>query len=271
MSDKFPSYTTIFNLTVRRIKGFKKIKERSTEQLKPEDEFLFLIIGNINLRLKTIFFLLENDITDGIFPLQRSLFELQTAFQVYMNAENKTRFIEIYNDKHRFEHAIKWDRVVMNDNDNIFTDEERKVIENFKVSFRNNIESKSKQSIFKLWFEIAAGQTLNDLSKGLYNSTEYYINYDEPSNWVHPQRLEENLNLETYNQQLYFEYFEIFLMCLIWDLDKLNNDMAQIAKYFGITKSQRLFKYGEDIVELINALREVSDEMERRKNYPQND
>ncbi|WP_086444704.1 hypothetical protein [Candidatus Enterococcus lemimoniae] len=73
---KFPSYKKIFKETNRCLKSLEKLGTKKTGELENTDKFLFLIVGNINLRLNTIFFLLENNITDGVLSLQRSVFEL---------------------------------------------------------------------------------------------------------------------------------------------------------------------------------------------------
>ncbi|MGR5965490.1 hypothetical protein ACT7DB_18960 [Bacillus cereus] len=52
---------------------------------------MFYLVGNINLRINTIFHLMENDITDGVLPLQRTLFELQVAFDAVKSAEDEDK------------------------------------------------------------------------------------------------------------------------------------------------------------------------------------
>ncbi|MED0982959.1 hypothetical protein P4T48_26540 [Bacillus paramycoides] len=63
----------------------------------------------INLRINTIFHLLENDITDGVIPLQRTLFELQVAFNAFTSAEDKVkkRYVKFFNKKNNFETTNK--------------------------------------------------------------------------------------------------------------------------------------------------------------------
>ena len=57
---------------------------------------MFQIVGNINLRFNSMCLLIENNNWDGLFAFQRTLFELQLAFEVYMNSEDKNKLVELY-------------------------------------------------------------------------------------------------------------------------------------------------------------------------------
>ncbi|WP_198049033.1 hypothetical protein [Bacillus cereus] len=68
---------------------------------------------------------------------------------------------------------------------------------------------KLKAILLKPWYELASGKRLTDLGAE-FQGTAYYRCYDEPSNWVHPQRIIENMDFETFNQQmLYYRKFRL--------------------------------------------------------------
>lgn len=257
MDKEFPSYKELFELTQRRLKRLKKIKEKKTGELKDTDAFLFLLIGNINLRLNTIFLLLENGITDGFFALQRTVFELQLAFDVYYRATDKEKFIQLYLNKKGFESAIKWDKLITKDEINLFTENDRNLVSNFKKNFEKSVKENSNKSVFKLWYELASDKTVKELSDDLYSNIEYFSNYDEPSNWVHPQRLEENLDPINFNQHISKEYFSILIGSLMWDIKYLTEDISALAKKFNLAKSPSLFKYGEKLGDFSERLRQL--------------
>lgn len=259
MDKEFPSYKELFELTKRRLNGLRKIKEKKTGELKDTDAFLFLLIGNINLRLNTIFFLLENGITDGVFPLQRTVFELQLAFDVYSKSTDREKFIQLYFNKKGFENAVKWDKVISRDEINLFTGEDRDTVYNFKRNFEKAVKDNSKKSVFKLWYELASDKTVKELSDDLYSNIDYFSNYDEPSNWVHPQRLEENLDAINFNQRLPKEYLNFLLGSLMWNIKYLTEDISVLAKEFNLTKSPPLFKYGEKMERFSEHLRQLGD------------
>jgi hypothetical protein len=62
-----PEYKPLFKLTKRRLRGLKKIANKKFGELDDQDKFMFLIVGNINLRFNTICLLIENNNYDGIF------------------------------------------------------------------------------------------------------------------------------------------------------------------------------------------------------------
>ncbi|MGC6770016.1 DUF5677 domain-containing protein [Enterococcus sp. LJL51] len=260
---KTPTYEKIFESTIRRLDNLRALGEKKSNPLNRVDIFLFFIVGNINLRLKTIFFLLENGITDGVLPLQRTVYELQLAFQVYSSAtaEEKERFIRIYLNKKGFESAVKWDKLLTGKDSILFTDIDRDMVSSFKQEFKKKIEvdSDKKLSVFKLWYEIASGKSFKELSDEMYSGVEFFSSYDELSNWLHPQRLQENLNPENFEQQLPDEYWKMLINVSIWSVNSLAEDMVFMAKHFNLDSSPRFFKYGDNVFEFTKKLNEIRD------------
>ncbi|MCB5953343.1 DUF5677 domain-containing protein [Enterococcus sp. BWT-B8] len=226
--------------------------------MRDEDAFLFLIVGNINLRLNTIFFLLENGITDGVLPLQRTVFEMQIAFKAYSNSEKKEDFLQAYFSKKGFESSIKWEKVLNSDDSNLFSKEEREKLADFKNDYEKSIKERFTMSPYKIWYEIASDKSLKVLSDTFYNGIEYFSNYDELSNWVHPQRLEENLNATNLTQRLPDEYLNLLIGSLMWDIKNLVDDVAFIANHYKVSQSQPLFNYGKNIEEFSKKLGELA-------------
>lgn len=219
-----------------------------------------MIIGNLNLRLKTIFFLLENCITDGVYPLQRSFYELQVAFKTFADAENHAEFVNCYQTKKYFETTFKFDKLINLSSSNVnqdFTTEEKRKIAEYKNNFKKKIEEENSikgNGSFKAWFEIASGSNFKTLSDHYYTEKDYFTNYDEPSNWVHPQRLEENLSTVDFNQYLPDNYLKMLLNDLIWDINELTEDMLYLVKHFKICKSKPFFLYGQQLDEFQKSL-----------------
>lgn len=215
MNSVFPSYKDLFDLTKRRLQDLKKIATNKNGTISAQENFLFLIVGNINLRFNTICLLLENNNFDGVFPLQRTIFELQLVFKSYIDSDHKDKFIELYNKKRDFESIIKWDRLLtanLKKETNIFGKRSRN-------SGRND-------------------EYLDEL--------EYFINYDESSNWVHPQRLEYNID-DNFSTKIDENYFLFLLKMLRSDIKWISEDLVYIVKYLKIVRSPRLYKYGEKI------------------------
>lgn len=224
------------------------------------DTFLFLMVGNINLRLNSIFCLLENEITDGVFPLQRTVFELQVAFKAYSNSDKKELFLESYFNKMGFENSIKLDKVLSSNNSGLFTDEDREKINRYKNDYTSSIKQTFKKNPFKIWYELASDKSLKELSDEFYTGEEYFANYDELSNWVHPQRLEKNLNTTDFTQSLPIEYYPILIGSLMWEIDNMADDIAFIAQWYNILESPPLYKYGESIKEFLLELQSLGSE-----------
>ncbi len=89
MDSMIPSYKPLFELTKRRLYRLKQRAINKSGKFDEQDQLMFLIIGNINLRFNTICLLIENNNYDGVFALQRTIFELQLALEAYMSSEDK--------------------------------------------------------------------------------------------------------------------------------------------------------------------------------------
>ena len=60
MINDFPSFQSNFEAGKRRLRKLKKIATNKTGTLDTQDAFLFILVGNINIRLNTIAFLMAN-------------------------------------------------------------------------------------------------------------------------------------------------------------------------------------------------------------------
>lgn len=266
MNNDFPDYTKIFEATQRRLKSIKKICSRNKE-ISEVDKLLFYLVGNINIRINTIFHLLKNNITDGVLPLQRTLFELQIAFDALTSAkdEDKEIYVKLFNKKNNFETTNKLNRFFQNTNSeikNIATSEEIELLSQLKNTAIEEIkseQSKEKISVFKQWYEIASGKSLTDLCVE-FQEIAYYQCYDEPSNWVHPQRIIENMDLETFSQEMPYPFYRLMISNMYWSIDKLSNNIAYLAEYYNIVESNPLYEYGEKLVELGKQLKLLVEE-----------
>ncbi|MGN4822475.1 DUF5677 domain-containing protein [Bacillus cereus group sp. MYBK139-2] len=259
MNKKFPTYIKIFEETQRILKEIRRICSKNKE-IDEVDELMFYLVGNINLRMNTIFHLLENNITDGVLPLQRTLFELQIAFDTFRNAEDKDRYVNFLNKKNSFETANKLSKFFQIDNElikKIANPEEIDLLSQLKSTALEQIKLEKlegRRPEFKPWYELASGKGLFDLSVEIQEIT-YYQCYDEPSNWVHPQRIIENMNLETFSQQMPHHFYGLMLSNTHWSIDKLLHNIAFLADYYNIKKNNSLFEYGEKLFELASQLK----------------
>ncbi|EEU80238.1 hypothetical protein CUN31_01780 [Enterococcus faecalis] len=253
MSTQIISYKEIFELTIRRLNRLKEISIKKNNILTKEDEFLFLLMGNMNLRLNTIFLLLEHNNTDGVLPLQRTIFELNLAFQVYINSDDKEKFLSLYSAKRNFESAVKWDKLMASDSNQLFSAREKEAINDFKNNYMNEVKNYTKMQPFKLWYELASNQSLKQLSDEYFNDLDYFVNYDEPSNWVHPQRLEKNLTTDL-KAYLPDEYKQLLIGTLYWNLRYLSKNIEYIAKHLNICTSPPLVAYGKKVELFSNSL-----------------
>ncbi|AGE81697.1 DUF5677 domain-containing protein [Bacillus thuringiensis] len=253
MNSEYPTYTKIFEEAKTILKEIRKeySQDRKTSDV---DDLMFYLAGNINLRLNTIFHLLENNITDGVLPLQRTLFELQIAFDALTNAENKDKktYVKFFNKKHGFETAHKLDRFFKNDSKeskNIATPEEIEELSQIKDAALGEIKSEQLQGgnpQFKQWYELASGKRLTNLCVELQEIGYYYQCYDEPSNWVHPQRIIENMDVETFSQQMPSHFNTLINGNLYWGIIKLIENIAFLANYYNVGKNNLLYKYISD-------------------------
>lgn len=259
MNTKFPTYIKICEETQRILKDIKSVCSRNKE-IDEVDELLFYLVGNINLRMNTIFHLLENNITDGVFPLQRTLFELLVAFNAFINATDKTVYVKFFNKKHDFETFNKLNKYFESDNEiikSIATPSEIELLAHFKnVSLEQiKLENlKVNRPEFKQWYEIASGKSLKELSAE-FQELSYYQFYDEPSNWVHPQRLIENMDFETFSQQMPLPLYTFIIGNAFCSTLELLSNIALLVDYYNIKEIEGISEYGEKLLELANQLK----------------
>lgn len=248
MMVEFPKYDEVFKDTQRRLRSLSKTLKKQNKMGNFND-FMFLIVGNINLRLNTMFFLMSNGNSDGVIPLQRTIFELQLALKAFVDANDKSKYLELYLQKRTFESANEWDKLVTNKDSNLnqlISDSNKEYINNTKKDSVKAIESSTKEKVYKVWYELASGCTVKELSAKYSTPEDYLQSYDEPSNWVHPQRLEGNLDTE-FNQHLNETFFIQIIHILRRDLDWLSEDIEYIAKLAKIVESKALISYGEKL------------------------
>ncbi|WP_086444703.1 hypothetical protein [Candidatus Enterococcus lemimoniae] len=166
---------------------------------------------------------------------------------MYSESDEKERFLKSYFNKKGFENSIKWERLSNSNDADLFTDKDREMLSDLKKGYKSSIKDSFAKSPFKIWYELASGKSLKELSDEFYTGTEYYANYDELSSWVHPQRLEENINVKCFTQYLPPHYYDLLIGSLMWAIDNLANDIVFIVKKYNISESPRIFKYGENI------------------------
>ncbi|HDR7594819.1 TPA: hypothetical protein QCX59_004013 [Bacillus mycoides] len=257
MNSEFPTYTEIFKETKIRLKEIREECSQNRE-ISEVDDLMFYLVGNINLRLNTIFHLLENDITDGILSLQRTLFELQIAFDAVKSAgdEDKKTYVNFFKMKHHFETANKLNRFFRNESKeskNIATSEEIEEVSQLKDAALEEIKSEQlegRNPEYKQWYELASGKRLTSLCVELQEIGYHYQCYDEPSNWVHPQRIIENMDIETFNQQMPSHFNVLIKGNLYWSISKFLDNIGFLATYYNVGENNPLFEYGEKLVEL---------------------
>ncbi|MGC4604819.1 DUF5677 domain-containing protein [Enterococcus faecium] len=247
MSNNFPSYSGLFKSTKRRLLKLEKIAQKRNAKLSDEDSFLFLIVGNINLRINTMFHLMESGIIDGVYPLQRTLFEMQLAFEAYSLADDKQRFLKLYFDKKNLESFRKVEKLIKADSlysQIRFNDEEKLLASKYMEEATEAVKSIAGPKVNKTWYELASNKSVYELSKEYNSELEYFLCYDEPSNWVHPQRLDQSMgtNFDFYIQPAYFTFI---IGSLRYSIKYLVDDIAFIAEKIEIVESDPLYKYGE--------------------------
>ncbi|MBE6173233.1 MAG: hypothetical protein E7153_10395 [Enterococcus faecium] len=267
MEYNFPSYQDLFKVTKRRLNGLKGHASKSTGELNDQDAFMFMIIGNINLRFNTICLLLESNNYDGIFALQRTIFELQLAFEAYMQSDDKEEFLKFYSQKSNFETVNKWQKLIQRSNEdqaNIFNQEDQQKIEKWKSSITEDLDVSNNRDRMKLWYELATKKSVKNLSDEFMSADDYFICYDEPSNWVHPQRLEENIDID-FNNTLNLDYMIMLVGMLRRDIRWIIEDMTKIAKHVGLAQSDLLYKHLENLVLFDKKLVEIATDINRNK------
>jgi len=247
----------MFKETKIRLKEIREECSRNRE-ISEVDDLMFYLVGNINLRLNTIFHLLENDITDGVLSLQRTLFELQIAFDAVKSAEDedKKTYVKFFKKKHHFETANKLNRFFQNESKeskNIATSEEIEVVSQLKDAALEEIKSEQlegRNPEYKQWYELASGKRLTNLCVELQEIGCHYQCYDEPSNWVHPQRIIENMDIETFSQQMPSHFNVLIKGNLYWSVSKFIDNIGFLASYYNVGENNPLFEYGEKLVKL---------------------
>lgn len=259
MESLFPSYSFLFELTKRRLRGLKKIASKNTGKINDQDAFLFMLIGNINLRLNTICFLMENNISDGVYALQRTIYELQLAFEAYSKSYDKDKFLHLYFRKKDYETTNKWEKLVnstSDENSELFSEIDKEIISVMKDQSLIALKESTKDRPLKVWYELASEKSTKQLSNEYLSDLEYFASYDEPSNWVHPQRLEENMS-NNFNQYIDDNYFRLLIGVLRWDVKWLAKDIVYITNHLKISQSQQLFEYGKKLSEYDGKLRNI--------------
>lgn len=275
MKRTLPNYSKIYELTKRRLRGLKKLAEKRENFGMPE-MMLLTLLGNMNQRLDTMFHLLELGITDGIYPLQRTFFEMLIAYKAMLKSDDKDCFVEFYKQKNSFETTNKVNRMLSSSNSSkeLFEDWEKIYVKNHRNESQETLKESAKNSplkgnkSFKLWYELASGKSLQELSEEFgIESQIFYLCYDEPSNWVHPQRIEMNINIDNFERFIDSTYYHNhILVSLLQSSVFLNESMADFAMYIRVINSSQLVKYGETIWRYQDKLRKYI-EQERKKNF----
>lgn len=266
-----PTYSELYELTKRRLKGLRKIAQ-NRDNFGMGDELLLVLLGNMNQRLNTMFFLIQSDISDGVYPLQRTFFEMQVAYQAIMKSDNKDVFFKFYLEKNEFETANKVNRFI-SDNEstiqNTIEPWERKYISSTRDAANETLK-KSNKSVnmkgnkqFKLWFELASNKSLLELSEEFWDSYRYYICYDEPSNWVHTQRLEMNMNVDDFSMAMQTNYNQFMLSALLHDSNFLLEAMNDFKEYIQIKDSKQFDIYNYKLVLFIKNLKIALEELSK--------
>ncbi len=266
-----PTYSELYELTKRRLKGLRKIAQ-NRDNFGMGDELLLVLLGNMNQRLNTMFFLIQSDISDGVYPLQRTFFEMQVAYQAIMKSDNKDVFFKFYLEKNEFETANKVNRFI-SDNEstiqNTIEPWERKYISSTRDAANETLK-KSNKSVnmkgnkqFKLWFELASNKSLLELSEEFWDSYRYYICYDEPSNWVHTQRLEMNMNVDDFSMAMQTNYYQFMLNALLHDSNFLLEAMNDFKEYIQIKDSKQFDIYNYKLVLFIKNLKIALEELSK--------
>ncbi len=236
-------YTKLSELTKRRIRRFSTTKKEDAP-----DSLLLILLGNMNERLNTMFYLMNNNIYDGVYPLQRTFFEMFIAYQSMLNSDEKEKFILFYVVKERYETSFKWSKLISADNSfsNLLESWEKDIVERERDDQKNNlknIKQQSKMNNSKLWFELASGKSFKDLSDEFSINEDYYFCYDEPSNWVHSQRVDKNIDEFSFNGKISSEYNLYIYIGLLRSVYMMYNSVCDFAEYKGVIRSGLLSKY----------------------------
>ncbi|MGY3703705.1 hypothetical protein BW731_10680 [Vagococcus martis] len=234
------SYESIFYKVGRRL---KRLQTYSNNEY---DTLLFLILGNMNLRINTLFFLVNNSTFDGVFPLQRTIYEMNISFKVYIDANNKKEMLEVYKNKKGFELSHKISRFIKEEDSKVITDKESKKLEAMKKDLINELKSVSDKGIYKTWYEFASKKSLLELSLEYENISSYLYSYDLMSNWVHPQTMEENLSNDFQNYISSHNKMILYTNLLL-SLKYLEDNLLLLCNYLGLVESNPIYEIGKEL------------------------
>lgn len=267
MDYTFPSYKSLFDEIKRRLRRLRNIVSKNGGELEEQDAFILIIMGDINLRFNTICILLDSKNYDGIFALQRTLFEMQLVFELYMDTDDKDKYLDFYVKKSNYESVIKWRKFIHQSNDDqsgIFTLGDQEKIDEFHATAIDELTRTTNRGHFKVWYELAAGRSTKELSYDYLSAFDYFTSYDEPSNWVHPQRLEAGLTMN-FDETLDNNYLLILMAVLRADIRWIISDLEKIARHFNIEKSPKLFDCLSKLLEFDRELLKILDEINQER------
>lgn len=180
-----------------------------------------------------------------------------------MNSEDKSKFVEQYSKKEKFETSYKWKRLIDVNNSSetpLFAEEVGIMIENWHSYIAQNLKKSTKRRLTSTWYELAANKSTRDLSYEFMSELDYFTSYDEPSNWVHPQRLEQNMDID-FNQRLEKHNTSLLLTILTRDVGWLIDDINRIRKYLKIEGNAKFKEYFEKMILFNNQLQSIHSKM----------
>lgn len=273
-TNNIPTYSEIYELTKRRLKGMRKIAQ-NRESFGMGDELLLVLLGNLNQRLNTMFHLIQDNISDGVYPLQRTFFEMQVAYQTILKSDNKDIFFKFYLEKNAFETANKVNRFI-SDNESTIQSAiepwEREYISSSRDTANETLKNSNKSvnmkgnKQFKLWFELASNKSIKELSEEFWDSYRYYLCYDEPSNWIHTQRLDSNINVDDFSMAMQPNYYQFMLNALLHDSNFLLEAMNDYKEYIQIKDSKQFDIYNCKLVSFFSNLKTALEKLSKN-NY----
>lgn len=253
------NYESIFYKVSRRL---KRLQGYSDTKNKEYDSLLFLILGNINLRINTIFFLVNNSIFDGVFPLQRTIYEMNIAFKVCIDSNDKEKMLKAYKNKKEFELSLKISRFVKEDESKLITINEIERLDGLKTEIIDELKSISNRNLYKTWYEFASKKTLLELSLEYESISEYLYSYDLMSNWVHPQAIDENLSTE-FKGHISNHNKMILYTTLLLSIKYLEDNLSLLCNYLGLVESNPMAELGEELSQLKNKIKKCREEVEK--------
>ncbi|WP_312694919.1 DUF5677 domain-containing protein [Leuconostoc pseudomesenteroides] len=264
MFEKFPDFESIFEEGKKQLLYLKTkaISNANLDELTPEDKLLFDLVGNMNIRLNTMLFLLKNNMTDGVSILERTIFELHIAFVTYSHSKNKSDFVNAYVQKSNFEGVRK---LMKSSESDVFSSLRESIpnlfetLSKIKEISEQNLNGYKKVNVNKVWYEIASNSSTFELSKKYLTNPEsiYYVGYDEPSNWVHSQRLGENMDSE-FNNKADKNFFPLVIDGILMAIQWLLDDIAEIALYIHSELENDLHIYLKKVIIYGNQVKKLT-------------